>query len=477
MVTRRHYDFSALELACKAVREGNMTIREAERFFSVPYTTLHSHIDREARGVRDHRPHIGVMHALDDEEELFVVDLLENSATAGFPLTVAQLQLMLRAQFPGRVDGRNCRWSASAKWVYAFLQRHADRIHLTECVPVKRTPAHADPYAAVRDTYAKFNRFLRNHTNPRPLVFAFDETNINLTAATAAHQKVIGRKGTKPFLYLSDQDRYLTLAIFICEDGSVVCPTLIHPQSTRIPQENIAAWDNHSGGADTLHIAAGRTAFMNKFFFYQVFHRFAELVRCVLPRTTPVVCLVDGCSAHYNVRTALDLAQDNIYLFVYSSQITKYLAPPDDHAVFGAFQRCRRRELATTGGAASLAVGIAGAARAFATALKPRNVRSAFLSRGFAQTESRLRAQARVKDTLLAIRRSTSWLEDHAADEDYSRMFHHHPFHHHIPQGHHLSRERRPLGVGVPATGFVNSPIYIPALLEELHRVVAAGEE
>ena len=146
-----------------------------------------------------------------------------------------------------------------------FLERHSERIRHTACIPVKRTPAQLDLYPKVVNTYKQFNETLSHFhgSGKEPSIWSFDETNINLKATSAAHQKVIAAVGTKPILYLSDQDRYLMLGVFICKDGSTICPALLHPQGKRIPVANIAAWDDVVDTPGTLHIAAGRTAFMS----------------------------------------------------------------------------------------------------------------------------------------------------------------------------------------------------------------------
>lgn len=474
---KRTYPSTNLRLAKQAVEQLGFSIRKAATLYEVPTTTLHRHLRPDSHLYGDDHPHIGVEGALTRAEELFIVEIIVHSATAGFPMSVPQLQEALLAQFPGRVDGRGERWLASEKWIHRFLHRHADRIHLAECNPVKHTPAQADQHLAVSDTYTKWNRFLRNQKPNSPLVFAYDETNVNLTAASAAHQKVLAPVGTRPVLYLSDQDRYLTLAIFICEDGSVVCPTLLHPQEKRIPPENMKAWDDHCGMDDTLHIAAGRTAFMNNYYFHLVFTNFADTVRSIVDYETPVVCLLDGCSSHYNPRTALELMDQNIFLFVYQSQITKYVAPPDDEAVFGAFQRARRRELGRTGGASSLAVGIAGAARAFATTLRPTNIRSAFQHRGFALTEDRLQQQYKLKQRVLLERRSMLWLQEQQQLPAHAPMFRALPFRRFRPSGRHLAHARHPLGPDVPPTGIINGRRLKLPLIRELERRVAAKDQ
>lgn len=304
-------------------------------------------------------------------------------------------------------------------------------------------------------------------------MFAYDETNINLNMHSASHQKVINATGTPPLLYVSDQDRYVTLATFISDDGWTFTPALLYPQHKYIPVANRKAWDDACGRADTLHIAAGRTAFMNKFFFHEVFEHFAAHIRLLVDRTIPVVVLMDGCSSHYNARTCLRMQEENILLFVYSSQITKHVAPPDDESVFGAFQRDRRRRLNRAGGAPSIASGLEGAAEAFNRTMTKHNILRAFEKRGFARTEDRFKRQARVKEKVVEQQRSAHWLAAQRSRVDFGEFIAGLPFQRRRTEGRHLTRPRRPLGPCVPATGVLNSRKRKMALVAELRRVVS----
>jgi len=469
---RRAYDVSSMLLAQKAVVQHDTSIRHAAESFHVPRETLRRHLQRSSSLCATGRPSIGLPPALSAAEEDYLVQVLVHSAQAGYPLTMPQFQEILKAQFPGRVDARGVRWQASSKWMYAFLRRHHHRIRLSDCVPVKHTPAQASIYPAVRNTYSGFNKFLANHAPKSPIVFAYDETNINLTCRSAAHQKVISAVNSRPLLYVCDQDRYLTLCIFICEDGSCVCPVLLHPQESRIPAGNKAAWDDACGTPDTLHIAAGRSAFMSSYLFHVVFEHFAEYVRCVLDHSVPVVCLLDGCPSHYNPRTCLALMELNIYLFVYESQITKFVAPPDDESVFGAFQRRRRQLLGRAGGASTLATGIASAANAYRQTLTPANIKRAFQRRGFSQGQERLRQQARVKAIVLQQQRAALWLQAQGTTGTYGTFLSHLPFNHQAVGARHLWKSRCPLGPAVPPTGIINSRRHKFALVRKLRLVV-----
>ena len=142
------------------------------------------------------------------------------------------------------------------------------------------------------------------------------KTNLSMKMTAAAHEKVISAVGTKPIRYLCDQDRYVTLAVFIAEDGSVICPVLLHPQEKAVPTANKMAWDTVYSGYDTLHIAAGRKAFMTGYLFHQVFEHFAMHVRSVVDPDVDVVVLLDGCGSHYNPRTCLSMLSLSEYLSV-----------------------------------------------------------------------------------------------------------------------------------------------------------------
>ena len=71
-----------------------------------------------------------------------------------------------------------------------------------------------------------------------------------------------------------------------------------------------------------------------------------------LPSSSCCVMLMDGASSHWNPRLLLEARRDlyqpgalPILLFTYPPNLSRLVAPPDDHAVFGAFQRTRRQEL------------------------------------------------------------------------------------------------------------------------------------
>lgn len=157
---RRQYLSTNMTRACLAVTESGVAIRCAARTYGVPYASLHDHLCRSGSRSADDQPHIGVGPALTDAEEQYAVQVLVHSAKAGFPLTVPQFQGVLHAQFPGRVDGRGLRWTASTKWVHAFLHRHHRVLRLRDCIPAKNTPAQTDLLPAVVQTYNNWNKFL-----------------------------------------------------------------------------------------------------------------------------------------------------------------------------------------------------------------------------------------------------------------------------------------------------------------------------
>ena len=117
------YTQSNLDDALKALREG-MSIRDAEKIFNIPKSTLH----RKLRG-HQMKP-IGHPTSLSKPEEISFVRHLIVVAEWGFPFSNLDLRLMVKAyldrvnrkvkQFKNNIPGED--------WARSFLKRHAGEL-------------------------------------------------------------------------------------------------------------------------------------------------------------------------------------------------------------------------------------------------------------------------------------------------------------------------------------------------------------
>jgi hypothetical protein len=279
-----------------------------------------------------------------------------------------------------------------------------------------------------------------------------------------------------------------TLLAAIKADGTALSPVLVHPHVKLQPKQTAAFDDAAAQGAHgpdppALHLASGKpggAAPTGNFNDYLFDKGMREHVLPQLPADKPSVVLMDGASCHWNPRLLLHGRRDPldegspVFFFTYPPNLSRFVAPPDDRAVFGAFQRTRRQLLFERGGPDDREELMETAGRPYAKHFRPEQIRSAFLRRGYvAPSADRRRAQASVVEQLQAQVDSRAWahrlVDEGRLPAALLRL-------ESLRDRRRSGRARKPLGDAVFPLGVINSDNNIAGLRALLDERVSGKE-
>ena len=479
----RNYSPAQLDRAVAAVRSKVLSEYAAEKTYHVPRTTLQRALrSLDASGHVDLRPS-GAGHALTDSEESFLVDCFLSFADQDLPLTLDLARKLITGLWPSRRLHNGKRFVAGEKWLRDFVRRHHRELAFGRCVPLDHlhrvTP---EMVTELQECYREFNDLVDRLGLTDDAVHSMDETKMSASASDAAHAKVIYRRGAKPYRRLKTLSTKATLVPLISASGAAAPPVVLHSQLKSVPRPQREAWNLSSHQPDTKHIPAGTSTTMTGYLFNECFAFWFDY----LPVARPQVVLLDDYSAHYNPTTLLNMAHvgssdpanhrldgpGRVYAFFYPPSFTRFIAPPDHQASFGAFQRARRSALTKLSGAASLVQLMETGGRAYARAFKPANVRTAFQQRGFHTGPERFDTQRAIVASLLAHVNAAAWTDAVGAQHAIVRELAH-------PAAMGLDQQaphRQHLGPGAKTVGVVNDDSNIAALVDELKRIQSGGK-
>ncbi len=166
---RSKYDPQTLKHAINAVKEKRMSMSEAARHYKIPKTTLS---DRLHERVSES---LGRPTVLSREEELIIVERLQMMGEWGYPMTVLDLRLLVKAYLDSQ--GRTSRFVNNFPgrfFVECFLRRHPTLTVRTANL-IKRSRAAL----SVADVEDFFNRFEVTAADiPPENIYNYDETNL-----------------------------------------------------------------------------------------------------------------------------------------------------------------------------------------------------------------------------------------------------------------------------------------------------------
>lgn len=279
-----------------------------------------------------------------------------------------------------------------------------------------------------------------------------------------------------------------TLLAAIKADGTALSPVVVHPHVYLQPKQTKAFDDSArtDRGPDppALHLPSGTpggaapTGNINDYLFDKSMR---EHVLPQLASNTPSVVLMDGASGHWNPHLLLHGRRDlrgegqPIFFFTYPPNLSRFVAPPDDHAVFGAFQRTRRQLLFELGDPNNREVLMTTAGRAYATHFRPSQITSAFLRRGFViSSAQRRRAQASLLAHLQEHVDSCAWVQQLVESGDLPTALLRLES---LQDRRRSGRARKPLGDDVSSIGVINSDENVAGLRALLKERILGKEK
>lgn len=124
-----------MELAVTKVRSGEMSIRRACVYYSVPRSTLHNRV----KGV--HRLKPGHQTVFNDTEEKSLVHHIQVVSLWGFPFTTLDMRMVAKSVLDSAGKNIKCFKNnvPSAEWARSFLKRHVHELTQRSCQNIKRS--------------------------------------------------------------------------------------------------------------------------------------------------------------------------------------------------------------------------------------------------------------------------------------------------------------------------------------------------
>lgn len=229
------YSENDLSQAITDVRNGTMSIRQAERNYNVPHSTLINKL----KGKTPEKRKMGPPTILTEEEEEILVRWIFASANKGFPLNKGLLCETVKDIIDS--DGRPNPFKDGLpgyKWFNAFLKRHPQVCQRhAETINTARASVSED---SIREWHKEIKKYLVSENAEDILddptrILNSDESGFATNPKTGL---VLGPRGMKNFYEIfSGSDKECITALFtISADGEIYPPMIVYPYE-RIPTE------------------------------------------------------------------------------------------------------------------------------------------------------------------------------------------------------------------------------------------------
>jgi len=436
----------------------HMSYRTAARTFNVSVGSIQTGVARVADG-RPARPsHAGAATALTDREEKYIVEVIFNFAAQDMCLGKEDLQQIVDFVSVGRRVGHNrVPLKLTKHWRAGFLRRHPE-IHYGHCRPLQRQYIITqETVEEMRNLYKEFNEYVDRYGIRSDQVLALDEVGLTAKPEDSAHGKVFHPVSMPPKRLVRALNPHASLLAIIRCSGDPIVPVVVHPIQ-KVKPAHSEAFDK-AAGVRAYHVPSGtsQSGSMTEELYSSSLQK--HLFPC-LSTWKPYLILHDGASCHWSpdlllaARRDLMRSGEPIFFFRYPSNLSIHVAPPDDRAVFGAFQRTRRQKMFVESGPESKSDVMRMAGEAYKKNFRRDQIRAAFQSRGFEPSpQLRRNAQNKLLSGLQAHVDARSWAEKQIEDGALPRsLLSLTTF------GGRLKKcvERRPLGAGAKHVGVIN---------------------
>ncbi|KAL5010141.1 hypothetical protein ScPMuIL_012446 [Solemya velum] len=328
---RSKYDMESLQKAVVSVRNGEMSLRAASRYYGVPVMTIQDRV----KGRVDDGASAGRPSVLPLEVENRLVEKLKIAAQQGFGLTRRMLQvrvarlvrsLKIKTPFRNGVPGKD--------WLAGFLARHPD-------LTIRKPSALSTVRARMLNptvTGKYFNELgnileMLKLSNQPKKIWNIDETSVPLLHKPA---RVIASTGAKnvPCRVGNNRENISVLAC-INADGNSIPPMVIVKGKTPKSLNAYNTKEGVPGAVYTFQEKAWMEDTLGQLWFQNHF-----LKHCGPER--PQLIILDSHSSHESLGL-IDAARDeNITLLTFPPHTTQWLCPLDK-SVFGPLSRAYSR--------------------------------------------------------------------------------------------------------------------------------------
>ena len=286
--------------------ENGMPIRRASELYSVPKSTLHDRVV----GKVQHGTRPGPLAYLTVEEEEELVEFLIGCAEIGYPHTIPQIL--------GIVNYKGISKNVMQGWWQRFAQRHK-QITLRSAVPISMVRAKAMDIDSINRCFDVLEHTLKkNGLFNRPnLIYNCDETGMPLNPKGV---KVVTKMGAKDVSAIFGNSRcQITVLACTSASGMALPPMVIFDRKTLNPELT-------TGEVPGTIYGLSDKGWINKELFLGWFHKHFLLL---IPKTRPVLLLLDGHSSHYCPEVIRAAAKQKVLLFTLPPHTTHITQPLD----------------------------------------------------------------------------------------------------------------------------------------------------
>ena len=322
-----------LRQAVTRIKDGNIGIREASRYYGIPESTLRR---RKMSGKVVKSP-LGPGGVLGQDNEKRLVLHIQRLANMGFApdqRTVRRLafQFAENLQLKHPFNQRNR--AAGYDWMLSFLERNPNlSVRQSQGLSVARGQGLCREevgrfFTLLEEIMDKYNL----HGKPAN-IFNMDESGIQLINKPG---KVVTAKGSKNVNVLTSGEKGETITVIACNnaEGRFLPPVLVLKGVNK--RRDIC--DGLPPGSDVFMNA--KNGYVNTELFMKWFKEF------FIPRKSPGVnvLILDGHVSHCNSLELLDLADQNDVVLICLPSHTTHALQPLDRAFFGPLKKYFNQE-------------------------------------------------------------------------------------------------------------------------------------
>ena len=317
---RGSWQLSQMELAAHAVRNGEMSIREASAAFGVPKSTLERHKNRkvETPGC------LGRFHTvLDAEFERELAAYCCEMQDRLFGLTARDLRaLAFELAQKNRVENKFSieKRMAGKDWLNGFLRRHKGlSIRTPEPTSIARAAGFRPNHVQVDRFYDLLENIYKTYQLQPCKVWNVDETSL---VTVHKPSRIIGKKGQHQVGKITSGEKSKTITAVCCFNatGSYIPPMMVFPR--------VNTNERLLNGAPPLTIgAASKNGWIDTVLFKKWFDHFVKTVKPTLE--DPHLLLLDGHVSHKSPEIIDCGRKTGVILLCFPPHTTHALQPLD----------------------------------------------------------------------------------------------------------------------------------------------------
>lgn len=313
-----------MTIAIERVKAGEMSLREASRYFNIAKSTLGRRILGKNKIACGRTKHLGrFMTTFTPEFEEQLTKYAKEMESRFFGITMMDLQ-RLAFQLAERNElnhqfNKNKRM-AGKKWVKNFLRRQSS-LSLRRPEPTSYARAVGFNKPAVQKFFSLLNEIIEKYGLDGSRIYNCDESGMK--TVQQQHSKVFASKGKKQVGAMTSAERGRNVTVVCATNacGHYIPPMFIFPRK----RMNLIFMD-HAPPCSKGY--AQESGWMTMELFKDYLEHFVEMVKPTVEK--PVCLLLDGHSSHTRSIDALDYATANgIVLLSLPPHTTHRLQPLD----------------------------------------------------------------------------------------------------------------------------------------------------